>query len=278
MFYAIRANKAIRNKEDNLFLYKTLSTSIFLFFYVVLYIAIIFKLCENIRENIFYKCHEYLFNIYILFIYAINLFSSFEMYFNYKNPIHYFLIIFDKKSPKIYEILIIILVSGFIVLDIIDPLNFGEILKIKNKEIKSYGSPFIIIDNCKWLFFMIMNGLSVIFSFKLINLLKNFYFEKRGKLLKIVRKKIICQYCFLCYSFYNLLVACILFFKPKIKFKSTIIIIDSFLIFIILMIETIIELSILSTTKFSQYKLSGNIIGFLLKYFQMIFLKNLDMI
>ena len=42
MFYAIRANKAIRNKEDNLFLYKTLSTSIFLFFYVVLYIAIIF--------------------------------------------------------------------------------------------------------------------------------------------------------------------------------------------------------------------------------------------
>ena len=261
MFYAIRANKAIRNKEDNLFLYKTLSTSIFLFFYVVLYIAIIFKLCENIRENIFYKCHEYLFNIYILFIYAINLFSSFEMYFNYKNPIHYFLIIFDKKSPKIYEILIIILVSGFIVLDIIDPLNFGEILKIKNKEIKSYGSPFIIIDNIKWILFLIMNSISIIFNILLINILKKFHFEKREKCLKMIRKKTICQYLYLCYAFYNLLVAGILFIQPKIKIKTTIIQINSFLILMILIIESIIEISILSTSKFSQYILHKNVIS-----------------
>ena len=37
--------------------------------------------------------------------------------------------------------------------------------------------------------------------------------------------------------------------------------IDSFLIFLILIIDTIIELSIISTSKFSQYKLSSNIIG-----------------
>ena len=43
MFYAIKTNKSIRIKEDNLFLYKALSTSIFLFYYFILYITIIFN-------------------------------------------------------------------------------------------------------------------------------------------------------------------------------------------------------------------------------------------
>ena len=267
MFYTLLKYKQIRNKEETLFLYKTLATVICFSFYFILFLAFFVDSNANNREFILYKIQEYLFNAYIIIVYAINLFSSIEMYYTYKKPMHYFLIIFGKKNRTIYEIIIILLSLGLIAFNLFDPLKFVETLKIKKEDIKSYGSPFIIIDNCKWFFFMVMNGLSVIFSFKLINLLKNFYFEKRGKLLKIVRKKIICQYCFLCYSFYNLLVAGILFFKPKIKFKSTIIIIDSFLIFIILMIETIIELSILSTTKFSQYKLSGNIIGFFAKIF-----------
>ena len=267
IFYAILVYKKIRNKEETLFLYKSLSTVICFSFYIILFLAILIDLCENDREFILYKIQEYLFNTYIIIVYAINLFSSIEMYYTYKKPMHYFLIIFGKKNKTIYEIITIVLSIGLIVLNILDPLNFFEVLKIKKKDIKSYGSPFIIIDNYKWFCFMIMNGLSVIFNFKLINLLKSFYFEKRGKLLKIIRKKTICQYCYLCYSFYNLLVAGILFFQPKIKIKSTIIIIDSFLIFIILMIETIIELSILSTTKFAQYILSGNIIGFLSKIF-----------
>ena len=68
-----------------------------------------------------------------------------------------------------------------------------------------------------------MNGVAVIFNFRLINSLKAFYFGKREKLLKLVKKKIICQYCYLCYAFYNLLIAGILFFRPRIKIKSDII-------------------------------------------------------
>ena len=164
------------------------------------------------------------------------------MYYTYKHPIHYFLLIFGKKTRRIYEIVFILLGVGLLILDILDPFNFNETLKIKNKDIKTYGSPFIVIDNLKWICFILMNGVAVIFNFRLINSLKAFYFGKREKLLKLVRKKIICQYCYLCYAFYNLLIAGILFFRPRIKIKSDIIVIDSFLIFIVLIIDTTIEL------------------------------------
>ena len=267
MFYALFANKKIRNKEDNLFLYKTLSTSIIFSFYIFLFLAIIFELCENNREFILYQIMEYLFNVYIISIYTINLFCTLEMYYSYKNPIHFFLIIFDKKSRKIYEIIIILFNVVFIVLDILDPLKFQETLKIKQKGVTNYGSPFIIIDNLKWLYFMLMNGFALIFNFKFIYLIKNFYFEKRAKLLKLMRKKVICQYCYLCYSFYNLLVAGILLYKSNINIKSTIIVINSFIILIVLIIDSIIELSIFSTSKFSQYKLTNNIIYYVSKIF-----------
>ena len=273
MFYALLTNKKIRNKEDNLFLYKSLSTTIAFSFYIILFIAVEFELCENDREIILYKIQEYIFNIYIIFIYAINFFSCLEMYYTYKNPIHFFLTIFNKKLRWVHEIIILILIIGFIVFDILDPLNFEETLKIKKKNVKSYGSPFIIIDNMKWIFFMLSSGLSVNFDFKLINLLKDFYFVKRIKLLKIIRKKTIGQYFFLCYSFYNLLLAGILSYKPNIRIKSTIIVIDSFLIFVVLIIDIIIELSLLSTSKFSQYKLSKNIISFFAKIFPNDFLE-----
>ena len=267
MFYSLITHKKIRNKEENLFLYKTLCTVICFSFYIILFISIVFEFCENDRENILYKIQEYLFNIYIIIIYAINLFSSIEIYYIYKHPIHYFMLIFGKKSRKIYEFIIILLAILLIILDIIDPQKFDETLKIKNKEIKSYGSPFIIIDNFKWIFFILMNGLTMVFYFRLINILTKFYFEKRTKLLKMLRKKIICQYCYLCYAFYNILVAGILFMKPMLKNKSIIIIINSFFVFVILIIETIIELSIFSTTKFAQYMLSRNIIGYFSKIF-----------
>jgi len=267
MFYSLITYKKIRNKEENLFLYKTLCTVICFSFYIILFIAIVFEFGENDRDNILYKIQEYIFNIYIIGIYAINLFSSIEIYYTYKHPIHYFILIFGKKSRKIYEIIIILLVVILITFDIIDPQKFDETLKIEDKEINSYGSPFIIIDNIKWIFFILMNGLTLVFYFRLINILTNFYFEKRTKLLKMLRKKIICQYCYLCYAFYNLLVAGILFMKPKIKNKSTIIIINSFLIILILMIESIIELSIFSTTKFAQYILPRTVIGWFSKIF-----------
>ena len=77
-FYAILAYKKIRNKEETLFLYKSLSTVICFSFYIILFLAILIDLCENDREFILYKIQEYLFNTYIIIVYAINLFSKLQ--------------------------------------------------------------------------------------------------------------------------------------------------------------------------------------------------------
>ena len=260
-FYSLIKYKKIRTKEDNLFLYKALSTVICFSCYIILFIALVLSFIENDRDGILYKIQEYIFNGYILVIYTTNFFSSIEMYYTYKTPIHYFSIIFRKKSRKIYDLIILILIAGFTVLDILDPLNFNDSLKIKNKNTKTYGSPFIIIDNFKWLLFALMSFFTIFLNFKLLNLIKNFCFEKKEKLLKIIKKKIIINYFYLCYTFFSIFVSGALTIKPKLNVKSTIFMIDSFLIFLILIIDTIIELSIISTSKFSQYKLSSNIIG-----------------
>ena len=267
LFIAIKKYKKIRTKEDDLFLYKTISTVICFSFYIILFLSLIFTFVENDREGILYKIQEYIFNAYIIVVYATNLFSSIEMYYTYKTSIHYFCIIFGKKSRKIYDISIIFLILGLTALDILDPLKFNDTLKIRNKDAKTYGSPFIIIDNFKWICFGLMSFFSIFINFKLMNIIRNFYFEKRKKLINIIKKKIICNYCYLCYTFYNILIAGILFIRPKVNIKSTIILLNSFLIFIILIVETFIEISIISTSKFAQYKLSSNIIGCFSKIF-----------
>ena len=55
---------------------------------------------------------------------------SFEMFFTYKNPIYYYLIIFNKKSRKIYEFIIIIFSLLIIVLKVL--------LDLKNKNVKTH--------------------------------------------------------------------------------------------------------------------------------------------
>ena len=103
MLHSLRKNKKLRCKEENLFLEKTFFTSICFIYYFCLTLAIIFGLCGNNRNDIFYQIQEYIFNAYIVIIYFINFFLSLEMYITYKNPFHYFLIIFEQKSMKIYE-------------------------------------------------------------------------------------------------------------------------------------------------------------------------------
>ena len=100
-FYSLIKYKKIRTKEDNLFLYKALSTVICFSCYIILFIALVLSFIENDRDGILYKIQEYIFNGYILVIYTTNFFSSIEMYYTYKTPIHYFSIIFRKKSRKI---------------------------------------------------------------------------------------------------------------------------------------------------------------------------------
>ena len=113
MFHALSKYKKLRSKEENLFLEKTLSTVICFSYFLFLSVFMILGVISNDRSGILYQIQEYLFNTYIISIYIINFFIVYEMYCTYKNPIHYYLIIFNKKSRKIYEIILLIIVVLF---------------------------------------------------------------------------------------------------------------------------------------------------------------------
>ena len=280
MFYALKNFKDIRSKEENLFLEKTLSTCICLTYYIFLSLFMVLEICPNDRSNIFYKIQEYIFNTHILIIYLINLFMTLEMFFTYKNPIHYYLIIFNKKSRKIYEIIIIVLIAGFLVIDIFDISGDQKALKIVEKGKKNYSTPFLLLDNWKWIALLASNVISLVYNFRLDFLVSKFDFEKKDKLRNIIKKKRISNFCFLVYPFYNLIIAGILSEKKNPNYITNKIsaIAGSFIIFIILFIDTIIDLMILSTTKFSQYKLRKTLVGYFGYIFPNDFEETIDVI
>ena len=255
MFKSLNTYKKIRSKEDNLFLQKTLFNAICFTYYMILFLIIVLVELPNDRNTIMYQIQEYLYNIYIVAIYLINLFMSFEMFFTYKNPIYYYLIIFNKKSRKIYEIIIIIfslLIAGSkAVLD----------FKNRDKEKENYSTPFIL-DNYNWIILLVSNIITLIFNFKLLLLISKFDFDKQDKLKKLIKRKLLSNFCYFVYAFYNLLSFGVLKEQNNDFYKSISIIAGSFIIMIIIVVDTILDLLTLSTTKFSQYKLRKTLVGY----------------
>ena len=281
MFQVMKKYKAIRSEEENLFLIKSCSTSICFTYFCFMLILIVLDICPNDRTKPIYLIQEYLFNVYIVLIYAINLFISLEMFFTYKNPIHYYLVILKKKSRKLYEIILCISALFILCLNILDPFGDKDKFKIKKEEKnKNYSTPFFIMDSWKWAILLSTNIAAIVFNYKLLFLISNFYFEKKDKLKNVIKKKLISNFFYFVYAFYNLIIFGILKDKSSGDYKQNLIFIiaGSFIIFIVLISETAIDLFLLSTTKFSQYKLRKTFVGFFTYLFPSDFEENIDMV
>ena len=281
LFHAMSKYKKLRSKEENLFLEKTLFTAICFSYFLLLSVFMILGVLKNDRSAILYQIQEYLFNIYILSIYIINCFISFEMYCTYKNPIHYYLIIFNKKSRKIYEIILLIIVVLFLGLNLLDPLKDRQSLEISDENSKNYTTPFLLLDRLKWTILLGSSIGSLYFIIRLYFLISKFDFDKKDKLKKNIKKKLYSNICYVVYGFYQLLVFGYMKEKEEIGYTDNLvtIIIGSFLINLILIFDSVLDLFFLSTTKFSQYKLRKTLVGFFSHVFPNDFGdENIDMI
>ena len=264
MFHALSKYKKLRSKEENLFLEKTLSTVICFSYFLFLSVFMILGVISNDRSGILYQIQEYIFNTYIISIYIINFFIVYEMYCTYKNPIHYYLIIFNKKSRKIYEIILLIIVILFLGLNIIDPFKDRKSLEINDGDSKNYTTPFLLLDRLKWIILLGTSIGSLFFIIRLYLLISKFDFDKKDKLKKNIKKKLYSNICYIIYGFYQLLVFGYMKEKDEIGYIENLvtIVIGSFLINLILIFDTVLDLFFLSTTKFSQYKLRKTLVGF----------------
>ena len=262
MFHALISRKKLRSKEENLFLEKSFFTGIFFLYHICIAFAIGIELCENDRDkNIYYRIQEYIFNVYIVIIYLINLFITLEMFYTYKNPIYYFHYIFNQKTRKSYEMIIIIIMIA------VASFNYFDPLKEKNKIFKEYYinfyTPFILLDRWKWIILFLINIITLFYNFKFCFFISKFEFNKRNKLKKVLAKKIVLNFFYFIYNAYNLLTFDYLTKKVKIfsyGYKTQVFI-GSYIFLAAIMIDTIIELSIISTTKFALYKLRHSLVG-----------------
>ena len=135
--------------------------------------------------------------------------------------------------------------------------------KIFKEDYKNFYTPFILLDRWKWIILFLINIITLFYNFKFCFFISKFEFNKRNKLKKVLAKKIVLNFFYFIYNVYNLLTFDYLTKKVKIfSFGYKIqVVIGSYIILAAIMIDTIIELSIISTTKFALYKLRHSLVG-----------------
>ena len=260
MFHSLRKKKN-RSKEENIILEKTFLTGICFLYYLCLILTIIIEIFKNERKNIFYQIQEYIFNVYIFVIYLMHCFISLEMFYTYKSPIYYFLYIFGQKSRKIYEFILFLSIIS------ITAFNYYDPLKEKPKEEDFFDTPFILLDKYKCFILLLMSSLTIVFNIKLYLLISKFYFNKNYKLKKIILKRLFANIFYLIYGLYYGIYYILIskYFNIKISFLNDNyeipVTISSCIILVSLFLDTIVELSILSSSKFALYKLGNSIIN-----------------
>ena len=87
IFSPINKFKKFKVKEEQLFLQKTLITTIFFSLFILLNLIGLFS--EDLKKY-FYIIGTFMFNVYIVLLLLYNLMMTLEMYRTYKNPAHYF--------------------------------------------------------------------------------------------------------------------------------------------------------------------------------------------
>ena len=108
IFHPMNKYKKIKSKEEQLFLQKTLLSSVF--FISLLLISILF-LFEFVDSKTLYLIELFFFNVYIIAIVLYNFFLSYELYYTFINPVHYFNRLFKQQKYNYIPEFIILLIS-----------------------------------------------------------------------------------------------------------------------------------------------------------------------
>ena len=246
--------KLVKSKEEQLFLQKTLITTIF--FSLILLINVFFILQID-AKTFFYYVELFSFNTYIVVIVLYNFFLSLELYFTYSNPIHYFNRLFRQKAYN-YKIEFFIIIIGILTFTLDLIFNQLEIFDLENDN----SAIFVLIDKWKFAVIFLLSLASIILCLLIKKKIKTFCFKKQEKLYRLINKKALGNVLYFVYGlFYGLPVI------ANIEITEMYNIFGSIFFLIIISFDYIIYLSIIATTKFCEYRLEKNLLGYFCSYF-----------
>ena len=246
--------KLLKSKEEQLFLQKTLITTIF--FSLILFVNVIFILQIG-GNTFFYYIELFSFNTYIVVIVLYNFFLSLELYSTYSNPIHYFNRLFRQKRYN-YKIEIFIIIIGILTFSI-DLLLFKlEIFDLEN----DHSAAFILMDKWKFAAVFLLSLASIILCILIKKKIKKFCFKKQEKLYSLINKRALANVLYFIYGlFYGLPVI------ANIEITEMYNIFGSIFFLIIICFDYVIYLSVIATTKFCEYRLGKNLLGYICSCF-----------
>ena len=273
IFHPINKYKKTKTKEDQLFLQKTLLTTIF--FFLILIISILLIIKNTDESKMLFLIEVFTFNIYIIIIVLYNFFLSLELYYTYTNPVHFFNKLLKQSkynySQEIFIMIIAILISIFdIILYEKDIYEIKNNIKPNNKdeidEDKNYfcndSSIFILIAKWKSFFIVIFSLISILLCFNTKKRIKKFCFKHQTKLYNVIDKRNLSNSLYL---LYGLIYIFPIFFNIKITEYYNIF--ASIFFLFALCDDFLIDISVIATTKFCEYRLRKKVLGYFCSWF-----------
>ena len=257
IFHPINKYKRYKVKEEQLFLQKTLITTIF--FSIFLLLNIISFLDEGLKKYS-YIASNFFFNEFFILILLYNLMITIEAYRTYNNPVHYFNRLFHQKKFNYTPELII-----FIILIISLAVDFGISYKTfeENSEEENEDLSYLFLTT-EWKPFatIIMSLICIIFYIKLKNLISKFFFNHQQKLLNALSKRSMNYYLYLVFGIFYLFPLIEKLAKGESGNSDYLKLFGTIFFYIVIIDDYLIHISEISTTKFCEYPLKRTLLGY----------------
>ena len=259
IFHPTNKYKLVKSKEEQLFLQKTLLTTIFNILIILRYVLFITGSDEQKPKLFFLEL--IIFNMYIIAIVLYNFFLAFELYFTFSNPVHYFNRLFKQKRYNYLPEYIIIL-ACIITLAIDFLLYKGDYEDTEDTFKCDDSTIFIIIGKWKSFIIIILSVISLALCYKIKKHIQKFCFKNQEKVYDLIGKRISSNYLYLIYG--------IFFTFPiitSVELSEAYNVFGEIFFIIIILNDFTIHISIMSTTKFCEYRLKHTLLQYFCSFF-----------
>ena len=259
IFHPINKYKRFKVKEEQLFLQKTLITTLFFSFFLLF--NIMSFLSENLKKYSFIASN-FFFNTYFVLMLLYNLMMTIEIYRTYNNPVHYFNRLFlQKKYNYIPELIILIICIISLVIDFgIAYKNLDEESDKKNDDlILSY---LLLIAEWKPFAIIILSLICLILYCKLKSMINNFYFNNQNKLLNALSKRSMNFYLYLVFGIFYLYPLAEKIINNNSSNSDYVKLFGTIFFYIVIIDDYFIHISEISTSKFCEYPLRTTLLGY----------------
>ena len=259
IFHPINKLKRYKVKEDQLFLQKTLITTLFFCLFLLLNILSYFS--DDLKKYT-YIANNFVFNAFVMILIIYNLLISIELYYTFNNPVHYFNRLFRQyKHNYLQELFIIIVTIVTIGLDF--AICYKNLEKQCDEQKDDISLSFMVLnDEWKPFCIIILSIISLIVYGKIKSKVNKFYFTHQDKLVKAISRRSLNFYLYLIYGIFHIfpLIAKLL---DNDSAKSEYFKLFSTLFFYIVIIDDyIIQVSEIATSKFCEYRLKKTVLGY----------------